>query len=81
MANFDDILTAPVEEKKHPSPRRRAGKRRMNSDEWAAKKKGAEQGAPQQMDDGELSFVEFICEEQRCSAPFFKGRLAIKKDA
>lgn len=39
MANFDDIFTAPVEEKKHPSPRRRAGNRRMNPDEWAAKKK------------------------------------------
>ena len=35
MANFDDIFTAPVEEKKHPSPRRRAGNRRMNPDEWA----------------------------------------------
>ncbi len=39
MANFDDIFPAPVEEKKHPSPRRRAGNRRMNPDEWAAKKK------------------------------------------
>ena len=39
MANFDDIFTAPVEEKKHPSTRRRAGNRRMNPDEWAAKKK------------------------------------------
>lgn len=40
MANYDDIFSAPVEkEKPHPSPRRRAGKRRMNPDEWAAKKK------------------------------------------
>lgn len=42
MANFDDIFTAPAEQKKEQNEQkkpRRNNRGRMNPDEWAAKKK------------------------------------------
>ena len=36
-------------------------------------KKRAEQGAPEQTDDGVVIYSEFVCEEQRSSARNFDG--------